>query len=207
MFSVTVKTRERQRRRILNCMILRQLLLLLFIIQSVGCTFNPYVLRNEKSGSVEDGRLFFMYGNFCGPGHPDLSRNDKILYVFFPPQDDIDAVCYAHDFCFQLIEKGKANGITCDDAFRATLSYLRFASAECSKLASDILLAFYVKFWEKGEESGDRFMGFWFSPGVIVGSLFLITGKAVGSGYIDYPSEGLCFAENVRGFEEIFCDI
>jgi hypothetical protein len=36
-----------------------------------------------------------FYGNYCGPGHGDPTG-------ITPPIDDVDAVCRAHDRCYQI---------------------------------------------------------------------------------------------------------
>lgn len=59
-----------------------------------------------------------MHGHFCGGGYPAGAgkKNAKGVLVtmadFYPPVDDLDAVCYAHDHCYEVKE---GNRVTCDD--------------------------------------------------------------------------------------------
>jgi hypothetical protein len=100
-----------------------------------ACTSDPYINRQVPLGSAaasgaagSDDVRFFLYGGFCGAGHPTQSHPvgasaERIatLAANAPPIDDIDALCYAHDLCY---EYDGHDSLPCDAAFTQSLNGL-----------------------------------------------------------------------------------
>ncbi len=96
-------------------------------VVSCAVNGNPYV-----NTTTPDGReTIFRYGNFCGPSLPDgLSSYDypsekraRIgLIKGLEPVDTVDALCKAHDLCYEI--NGHDDSM-CDKAFMDTLETIR----------------------------------------------------------------------------------
>ncbi|MGH1539143.1 MAG: hypothetical protein ACRBHB_01860 [Arenicella sp.] len=133
------------------------LLLLLFFLTS--CTAK-YINRDVDDGLGGQKNLLFAYGKFCGGGHPaNIGRNGiegkpRTLLGMYPPMDDVDAMCYAHDYCYELEE---ANNLICDDAFHSMIiNYQTEIDAKgCWNLLTDMTIAFFGKNYEKGNNSSE----------------------------------------------------
>ena len=159
----------------------------------------------------------FAYGHFCGAGWPptglertvsetrkawkarvkrdagDLTQDARIqiLLDHVPPKDTIDALCYAHDFCYEL----SSNGVVCDMALHSNLIRYQkhLGSKDCWNLATDMNIAFFGKPWAKGSgpgvtvvnRSSQIFLGF---P---VAVLFAIA-KLPRRPFLNDPMEGSC---------------
>jgi len=105
-----------------------------------GCTANPFVNREIETESGESVRYPFAYGRFCGPGRPKSAEADTPLDLFnsWPPVDDIDTMCFAHDYCLQATNKAFNE---CDFAMALTIRHFRslFPQQACYNLSSDIM--------------------------------------------------------------------
>jgi len=138
-------------------------LAILFIVLSlcVACVDNPY-LRKTETTSIRESPVEFSYGKFCGPNHPVLREHQDgdrdytytELRHLWPPVDDLDAVCYAHDYCVQrsyqnlIGSKPFQTGQTrCDLAFNETLADFNedFQNESCFNLAHDMSAAMYMR--------------------------------------------------------------
>lgn len=131
------------------------LLLILSIVVS-GCAHDPYRNRVLDDGNGGTKRYFFAYGKFCGPGYPPLKLKEGYHDIatetvsMWPPNDELDAMCYAHDLCYE------DGGITavCDQALQALLirDWSRFTGQGCHRLAGDMSIAFFAHCGIKGED-------------------------------------------------------
>lgn len=150
-------------------------ILLLYVLSS--CT--QYHLVKVPNGEGGEKRLLYAYGNFCGGGWPiRLEEPRPSLPHLSPPTDDLDAICYAHDYCYDLTGTNK---LTCDDALHTmVIRYQsRFIGPGCWNTATDLTIAFFGKFWEKGNESSETIANRW--VGTLLGvptALFWATLKA-----------------------------
>jgi len=123
-----------------------------------GC--NPYIKREVISEGGVKKTYGFAYGQFCGPGWPATNSGSgkKQLQGHLPPVDDIDSLCYAHDYCYSLTRN---NDPLCDNAFLNTMESMerKFKEEPCLLLGVDMSSAFRSKFWNPLLESdpGDTF--------------------------------------------------
>jgi hypothetical protein len=102
------------------------------------------------------------YGKYCGPGVPaftaaigETDARIADLASQWPPSDDLDALCYSHDYCFETLGMDSA---VCDNAiesafggFAATFQTSRPA---CAAQATNMTEAFRLKMWSQGEAAG-----------------------------------------------------
>jgi len=56
--------------------------------------FRGIYSQTETEAVCPSSLNFYVYGNYCGPGHGDPTRKT-------PPIDDVDACCREHDLCFK----------------------------------------------------------------------------------------------------------
>lgn len=102
------------------------------------------------------------YGTYCGPGVPaftaaigETDARIADLASFWAPSDDLDALCYSHDFCF---EKLGMDSLICDNAIEATFqsfaSSFQSSKPACAAQATNMAEAFRLKLWSKGETAG-----------------------------------------------------
>jgi len=118
----------------------------------IGCS--SYNFRKVQYPNGEKVSHFYAYGNYCGSGHPiSLGDRNNNLLALFSPVDDLDAICYAHDYCYEI----EANRVTCDSALRRmVIDYqTEFTGAGCWNTATDLIIAFFGKFWERGSEGSE----------------------------------------------------
>jgi len=112
---------------------------LAILLLLAGCTANPFVNRAIETESGESVRYPFAYGRYCGPGRPSSSDPDTPidLFDFWPPVDDIDVMCFAHDYCLQATNRPDNE---CDYAMWRTTAHFRqlFPQQACYNLSSDI---------------------------------------------------------------------
>ena len=120
---------------------------ILFFVLS-GCSVSPWQNRQLDDGAGGQKEYFFAYGKYCGPGWPPLTQGQKLI-DYWPPADDMDAICYAHEICYELTFYDNR---LCDSAFhRMAISYqTRFKNKGCWNLATDITIAFFAKNYGKG---------------------------------------------------------
>jgi hypothetical protein len=101
------------------------------------------------------------YGKYCGPGVPaftaEIGETEGRLADLasqWPPADDLDALCYSHDTCFETLGMDNA---TCDDAIETT--FASFAATfqtsrpACSAQATNMAEAFRLKMWSQGDSA------------------------------------------------------
>lgn len=131
------------------------LLIITTTIWIFGCVSSPYKKRLVDNGLGEKVERFFAYGNFCGGKYPanlgktDLHGKLRVLTDFYPPVDDLDAICYAHDYCYDF---PLGNNVTCDSVFHKMVinSQSNYSGEGCWNLVTDMTIAFFGKNWEKG---------------------------------------------------------
>ena len=112
--------------------------------------------------AIAQGNQITSYGNYCGPGVPaftaEIGETEgrlADLASHWPPADDLDALCYSHDTCF---EKLGMDSLTCDNAIE--ISFASYAAAfesakpACAAQATNMAEAFRLKLWSKGETAG-----------------------------------------------------
>lgn len=102
---------------------LRMISIFCLIASILGCISVPNYKRSQINNNSEVPAKHFKYGKFCGAGHPSFKskpgsrqRTDDLQSIW-PPIDDIDILCYAHDLCYQMV--GSQN-LICDQALSAT---------------------------------------------------------------------------------------
>lgn len=120
------------------------MLLFIFIIQlAFGCATRPYFNRSIIDENGDQIKYPFAYGKFCGPNYPKLATG-KTSIDFWPPVDDLDTMCYAHDQCYALTFK---NNHTCDTTMVEIIKkyFIPFSNSGCYCIASDIKDAFLSK--------------------------------------------------------------
>ncbi len=135
---------------------------------------NPYFARRDAPLTTSADQALeraganfnlFQYGRFCGAGWPTgmtervdgetgqerkarRLANLDMLHDRAGPVDHIDAICYAHDYCYDTIGRDTA---LCDYGMMATLfdSMARFEKRPggdaCANLLMDMAIAFVVK--------------------------------------------------------------
>ena len=99
-------------------------MLLLSYLFISGCISVPNYKRTDINSPLSVPANKFKYGKFCGAGHPTFDsqpgsrqRTDDLMRTW-PPVDDVDLLCYAHDLCYQVA--GSQN-LICDQALSATV--------------------------------------------------------------------------------------
>jgi hypothetical protein len=118
-----------------------------------GCVHDPYRNRLLDDGHGGEKKYFFAYGKFCGPGYPPLKPGYKNIaeetVAMWPPNDELDAMCYAHDLCYE----GDAVTAVCDEALHEMLiaSAGKLKGAGCHHLAGDMSIAFFAHCSINGE--------------------------------------------------------
>jgi len=133
--------------------------LIMFLSSCVSTPFTNVEVETETGEAKKEG---FRYGKYCGAGHPYYKTSkpqspDRIrdLKNDWPPDDDIDLMCYAHDMCYEQV--GKHNQI-CDEAMSNTARVLAKSfkrETGCENLSKLIAGGLGSKFWgkEKGKVS------------------------------------------------------
>ena len=166
---------------------------LLLTAALAGCTANPYVTREVQDESGEVVEKVFAYGKFCGPEHPVLFEDDENggvetdLFALWPPVDDIDAACFAHDYCHQAMHP-RTN--QCDAALASTMMDFMddFPDHGCYNLAFDI--------WAIIRETHSELPGFFQKIEQAINVSTAATSdpflKAMTKRTDDYPAEGDC---------------
>jgi hypothetical protein len=102
------------------------------------------------------------YGKYCGPGVPaftaaigETEGRLADLASQWPPADDLDALCYSHDTCF---EKLGMDSVTCDNAietaFQSFAASFQVSRPACAAQATNMAEAFRLKVWSQGETTG-----------------------------------------------------
>jgi beta-lactamase class D len=165
----------------------------------VACVDNPY-LRKTETTSISEPPVEFSYGKFCGPNHPILRRyqdGDRDytyteLRHLWPPLDDLDAICYAHDYCFQKAYQGlllssrwRTSYWRCNSAFKKALADYNeeFQDKSCFNLAHDMSAGMYMS-----GASLDPYVAA--AAAVFAASSRVV--RAARAETDDYPEEGAC---------------
>lgn len=100
--------------------VLRISVIMIFTILIISCA--PNYKKTSKNHSSTVIAYKFKYGKYCGAGHPKLQSKPgtknavEELNKNWPPEDDIDLMCYAHDLCY---EAAGSNNLICDQALSA----------------------------------------------------------------------------------------
>lgn len=152
----------------------------------------------------------FAYGNFCGPNYPPAVADCRSCELLrrWPPVDELDAMCYAHDQCYA--SKGMSN-VTCDDAFHSMLikAQSELEAPGCWHLTTDMTIAFFFKYWGRGSDSNETWSHrlVQFSLGIPVAAFWAILKLPIRP-FLRFPEEGRCGAagsakacEVIRNFE------
>ena len=194
----------------MNTIAIRSTLILALIFLQVGCAVSKYQNRTLPDATGAPTKYFFAYGKFCGPNYPDTNTG-KTLQDYWPPVDDVDALCYAHDQCYAL---NGDNDYTCDNALlkAAIDSQTKIKKEGCWNLITDLTIAFFGKNYSVARDSagtisaqlthstlGMSFAAFW------------AVAKAPIRPFLSEPAEGACIAEEsgnperiIARFEELF---
>ncbi len=121
------------------------------LLAAAACANNPYVLTSD---GAEAERKLFRYGDYCGAGNPtqaappaDRAARLDTLAAAWPPVDELDALCFGHDVCYETL--GHDDKL-CDTAFANALTnyFDTFKGANlaaCRNLAADMETAFRYK--------------------------------------------------------------
>lgn len=162
---------------------------LIFCILVSGCS--PYLGRTiVKDGKAE--RYLYAYGKFCGPGYPSGYETQTQLQTLWPPMDDMDALCYAHDQCFRA---SNSSQVGCDSVLLDMLieSQSKYQADGCWNDATNMTIAFFAKPYGTGHTKKDAYSS-WASAwlvGVPTG-LFWAAVKAPVLPVLKNSEEGTC---------------
>lgn len=120
------------------------------------CGCGTYVRRPVQH---DDGTIIvypYAYGKFCGPGHPRQAPTQIDIQNLWPPIDDMDALCYAHDQCFRA---NATSQVGCDSVLLAMLikSQSAYRAKGCWNDATNMTIAFFAKPWGKGHNRIDTY--------------------------------------------------
>lgn len=120
-----------------------------------SCASTPYRDRVIVTADGTATQHFFSYGNFCGPGIPALKEGGALIN-HWPPLDDVDSICYAHDQCYAVTFDHNDN---CDRAFVEVLNNTgsKFQAEGCWGLANDMIDAFFAKTYGRGDTASGTF--------------------------------------------------
>lgn len=192
-----------------------ELILIFFLAVGIsGCATSPYKNRMVEDGMGGKVERFFAYGKFCGGKYP--ANQDKVgsngqkrlLSIFYPPVDDLDAICYAHDYCYDFkYNLEKTNHVTCDDVFHSMVinSAFGYKGEGCSNLASDMVIAFFGKNWEAGssgsETTANRFVST--AIGIPIATFWAILKYPI-TPFLSNPKEGTCNLGDEPDFNAVF---
>lgn len=175
-----------------------RLLLLVVTVAMLGCASNPYRNRLVQDENGKEVQKFFAYGHFCGGGYPAGvgKKNAKGVLVtmadFYPPVDDLDAICYAHDHCYEVKE---GNRVTCDDVFHQMMidAQKEINGPGCWNLATDMTIAFFGKNWERGNSGSETFANQVVQTTLgLPTALFWAVLKYPIAPFLSLPAEGTC---------------
>ncbi|MCG8442012.1 MAG: hypothetical protein MI723_09405 [Caulobacterales bacterium] len=108
-----------------------------------------------QDDGASGGDPYYQYGRYCGGGVPVQSAGHgqtdarlAVLESWWAPADDLDAYCFSHDYCFEMLG---SDSLICDQAMEQVLgSYVQRAGPACGAIASNMYKAFVYKPWSKG---------------------------------------------------------
>jgi hypothetical protein len=104
---------------------IKEIFILFFMsiyLSTTGCVYVPNYKRNNINKELKVPAQKFKYGKYCGAGHPTFKsipgteERTLDLQSIWPPVDDVDLMCYAHDMCYQIA--GSQN-LICDQTLSA----------------------------------------------------------------------------------------
>lgn len=178
-----------------------------------GCAVSPYQNRVLDDGKGGKNEYFFAYGNYCGPDFPPAKTAGKELLDYWPPADDLDATCYAHDYCYDTTFD---DNLICDSAFMSMVidHQSRLEQKGCWNLTTDIVIAFFGKNWGKGksEVETNSYQFVKTILGIPTAGFWAIT-KAPLRPFLNHPIEGSCnegdksnYSRVFKEFEELFAN-
>lgn len=166
-----------------------------------SCVDNPYISRATKNEPGATHGIVFAYGKFCGASHPilvettDQGSVPTDLIGLWPPVDDVDVMCFAHDYCYQKYPYADS---LCDHSLLKVLADFNreFAVPACFNLAHDIATGFYVAPKEGWLPStfGERLAGASMSRAL----------RQLRSTTDDYPAEGECKLNSQDSVDVVF---
>ena len=115
----------------------------ILVLCTAGCAVSPYQNRTLPDSNGVPKKYFFAYGKFCGPGYPALKAGQKLI-DHWPPADDLDTVCYAHDQCYATTFD---DSDVCDSALHMmAIQYQNeFQNDGCWNVMTDVVIAFFGK--------------------------------------------------------------
>lgn len=120
------------------------------------CSCGTYVRRTIQHDDGVAVKYPYAYGKFCGPGYPRDTVSQEELHAFWPPVDDIDALCYAHDQCFRAEATSQ---VGCDSVLLDMLisSQSKYRAKGCWNDATNMIIAFFAKPWGTGHNKADQY--------------------------------------------------
>ena len=180
-----------------------------FSLVLAGSATNPYLNRDVTFESGVTKTYLFAYGKYCGKGYPvdpenvDKKGKVKTLLDHWPPEDDIDALCYAHDACY---EKSDYDEILCDRAFidiieHINKEYFLYKNPPCWLLTEEMGAVFYGKFLAKSKDKRSEFAHKVSSGLAISSSPFVLTLFAPVSIFVGYPEDSTTCMINKERFK------
>lgn len=156
------------------------------------CGCSPYVRRNivNDDGTVQ--RYPYAYGKFCGPGYPKDLETQAKLQTRWPPMDDMDALCYAHDQCFRA---SNTSQVGCDSVLLEMLiaSQSKYQAKGCWNDATNMTIAFFAKPYGTGHTKQDAYssrVGQWLIS--VPSGIFWAVLKAPLLPFLENSQEGTC---------------
>lgn len=193
--------------------VIKILVLALINFYIFGCSSKPYINRTVNDGQGGKVNRPFAYGKYCGAKYPanvgKIGSNGNIITLskYFPPVDDLDAICYAHDHCYNNSEN---NRIVCDSALENILiKYTgEFTGKGCIGLSTDMGIAFDTKFWEKGNTKTET--GINLILKIIIGipsaAFQSIVKHSITLPFLSGPQEGTCNLGYEPNYKMIFSE-
>ena len=164
---------------------------LLLLVCSAGCAVSPYQNRLLPDENGMPKIYFFAYGKFCGPGYPALKLRQKLI-DHWPPADDLDTICYAHDQCYTSTFD---DSDICDSALHMmAIQYQNeFQNDGCWNVMTDVVIAFFGKNYGKSDTPSGTISGQ--LAHTILGipqAAFWAATKAPLRPFLKSPKEGSC---------------
>ena len=167
------------------------------------CSCSPYVRRTIVSDDGTVQRYPYAYGKFCGPGYPKGLETQSKLQTRWPPMDDIDALCYAHDQCFRA---SNTSQVGCDSVLLDMLvaSQSKYRAKGCWNDATNMSIAFFAKPYGTGYTKDDAYSS-WAGQWLVglPSSIGWATLKAPLLPFLKNSQEGTCNLAEVSNPEPI----
>lgn len=131
-------------------------ILCLLMCSLLMCGCSPYIKRTIVHDDGTSRQYPYAYGKFCGPGYPKGFETQTQLQTRWPPMDDIDALCYAHDQCFRAANTSQ---VGCDSVLLDMLiaSQSKYQAKGCWNDATNMTIAFFAKPYGTGHTKQDAY--------------------------------------------------